>query len=292
MLDPEPMHFAKYWVKGSHSGTESSGRPMEFQCWRWSDLSEEDATHQARQSARELAERHARGESFPESYGFSDRPLREEVVREIDNPEGQLCGVITRNAYGCLVLNTDRVMFVDVDIPELEKSAPNPGFFARLFGAKSHDVLLGGALRRAHAFAAANAGVGWRAYQTRAGMRFIATHALLDTEDKVTTSAFEQLQADLLYVRICQVQKSFRARLTPKHWRCNLPQPPSRWPHFDADAENRFKSWEATYLSVAREFATCRFLRSIGNECVHSEVKPIVDLRDQLTGKESDLPLA
>jgi len=33
-----------------------------------------------------------------------------------------VAAAITRNSYGCLVLNTARVMFVDVDLPELDRA--------------------------------------------------------------------------------------------------------------------------------------------------------------------------
>ncbi len=59
---------------------------------------------------------------------YLDRPMREPVLREVKKDNGELAAVVTRNSYGCLVLNTARVMFVDVDLPELK---PEGGFWSR-----------------------------------------------------------------------------------------------------------------------------------------------------------------
>jgi hypothetical protein len=47
---------------------------------------------------------------------YPNRPGRELVLEEIKNAAGELLAVVTRNSYGCRVLNTARVMFVDVDL--------------------------------------------------------------------------------------------------------------------------------------------------------------------------------
>ena len=52
-------------------------------------------------------------------------------MQEIKNGSGEAAAVITRNSYGCLVLNTVRAMFVDIDLPEPK---PSGGLFKRLFG--------------------------------------------------------------------------------------------------------------------------------------------------------------
>ena len=48
---------------------------------------------------------------------YPNRPFREQIIRELKDAAGQTSAVITRNAYGCLVLNTARMMFVDIDLP-------------------------------------------------------------------------------------------------------------------------------------------------------------------------------
>ncbi len=52
----------------------------------------------------------------PRAYAYGDRPLREEIVRSVAG-DGERAAVVTRNSFGCLVLNTAGVLFVDVDLP-------------------------------------------------------------------------------------------------------------------------------------------------------------------------------
>src|SRR5206468_2344650 len=104
------------------------------------------------------------------------------VLREIKNSSGELAGVITRNSYGCLVLNTARVMFVDVDLPEPK---PLGGFLKKLFSKAEKppsDEAQNRVVLQAEKWAANNPGWGWRIYRTRAGLRLLATHALFDPE--------------------------------------------------------------------------------------------------------------
>jgi hypothetical protein len=61
---------------------------------------------------------------------------------------------------------------------------------------------------------------GWRIYRTRAGLRLLATQGLVEADSDVADGVFEALGADPLYRKLCKTQKCFRARLTPKPWRC------------------------------------------------------------------------
>jgi hypothetical protein len=56
--------------------------------------------------------------------------MREPVLREFRDPDGMLVAAVTRNSYGCLVLNTARLRVVDVDAPAAKRSS----FLAGLFG--------------------------------------------------------------------------------------------------------------------------------------------------------------
>ena len=56
-----------------------------------------------------------------------------------------------------------------------------------------------------------------------------------------------------LYRRLCRTQKWFRARLTPKPWRCGFENPPCRWPWPDGRAEARYKDWETRYKKACRD---------------------------------------
>jgi hypothetical protein len=102
------MNFPPFWAQGRSEG---------FFAWRWSFVSLAEAQSLASQAAQQLAERFRRG-GLPPSHGgyYPNRPFREQVLRELKDDAGETFGIITRNSYGCQVLNTARVMFVDIKI--------------------------------------------------------------------------------------------------------------------------------------------------------------------------------
>src|SRR5690348_9467468 len=103
-------------------------------CWRWSDVSIADAEQKADARAKELEQLLASGRK-PDRYGYANRPMREEIVEQHPGM------AITRNAYGALVLNTERAMFVDIDfddpkrepraLDQLRRWASQHGFSAK-----------------------------------------------------------------------------------------------------------------------------------------------------------------
>jgi hypothetical protein len=108
------MNFPQFWARGHSRG---------FICWRWSSQSIAEAQTLANQAAQQLADRFQAGDFPPKQGGYyPDRPFREQVTQQIKNEAGEISVVVTRNSYGCLVLNTARVMFVDIDLPEPKSS--------------------------------------------------------------------------------------------------------------------------------------------------------------------------
>ena len=278
------MNFPPFWARGS------SG---DFLCWRWSSQSIAEAQSLANQAAQLLANRFRAGDYPPKHGGYyPNRPFREQVLQEIRNEAGELSTVVTRNSYGCSVLNTGRVMFVDIDLPEPKASG---GFFKKLFGkpdlAPSTNPQ-GAAITRIESWTRSNPEWGWRIYRTRAGLRLLAAHDLVEADSDLADGVFEALGADLLYRKLCKTQKCFRARLTPKPWRCGIQSKPERWPWLDAKAEKRFQKWNAQYEASSVNWATCELLRQVGNSIVHPEVQSIIKLHDDTTRAGSKLQLA
>src|SRR5258706_6319190 len=117
------MNFPQFWARG---------RSGNFFCWRWSSQSIAEAQSLANQAAQQQADRFRAGDYPPKLGGYyPNRPFREQIMQEIKNDAGETTTVVTRNSYGCSVLNTLRVMFVDIDLPEPK---PPGGLFKRLFG--------------------------------------------------------------------------------------------------------------------------------------------------------------
>lgn len=276
------MNFPAFWACGVNGN---------FRCWRWSSHSLAEAQALADAAAQQLADRFRRGELPPPHRGYyPDRPLREPVLQEIKNDSGETIAVITRNSCGCLVLNTARVMFVDVDLPAPRR----PGLLARLFGktAATPSVSENVALAKVEDWTRNHPDWGWRIYRTRAGLRLLATHALFAPQVVVDGGVFDALGADPLYRQLCRSQNCFRARLTPKPWRCGVRSKPERWPFPDARAEKHFQKWQAHYESFAANWAACEFVKTIGNGAVHPDVRPVLAAHDRLTRAASKLNLA
>ena len=278
------MNFPKFWARGQNG---------DFICWRWSSTTFEEAQALANEAARLLAERFRAGQRPSKKGGYyPDRPFREQVLREMKSAAGDIAAVVTRNSYGCLVLNTSQVMFVDIDLPEPKVSR---GFFSSLFGKPDltppRDVQ-GDVIRNVENWSQAHPEWGWRVYRTRAGLRLMATHGLVDANSPLAIEVFGTFGADPLYQKLCQSQKCYRARLTPKPWRCGVNRKPDRWPWLEPKAEKRFQNWETEYNARSSSWSTCELVRQIGNREVHSEIAPILSYHDTTTRIGTGLQLA
>lgn len=278
------MRFPRHWAL-ARSGAGVA--------WGWSDVSMADAQAEASRRAAELASR-LRYQRPPRHDGYyPNRPMREEVLREVAYDGAALTVAVTRNAAGVEVLNASRALFVDVDLPPQAA----PGFLARLFGAKQRtsgesspaEVAV---ITRAVAWVSAHPSWGWRIYRTAAGLRLLATQALFLPEDEVAQAAFRELGADPLYVRLCRSQECFRARLTPKPWRVGIPTSPPSWPWMDASDGAGFAAWNRAYRTASARYATCALVRVVGNETVHPDLRALVALHDEVCKVGSGLPLA
>jgi hypothetical protein len=131
-----------------------------------------------------------------------------------------------------------------------------------------------------------------RVYRTSAGLRYLVTHDVFSPTDPAAQQAMTALGADPQYIKLCQVQKTFRARLTPKPWRIGVANPPVRFPYEGAADEAEMRQWEARYDAASRTRATCRFVEEIGNGAEHPDVAPLRELHDEHTRATSGLPLA
>ncbi len=278
------MNFPQFWARG---------RSGDFFAWRWSFQSLVEAQSLADQAAQQLADRFRVGGLPPKHAGYyPNRPFREQILQEIKDDRGEVAALITRNSYGCQVLNTTRVMFVDVDLPEPKRSG---GFFRRLFGKTEAALPEDGqneAIARVENWTQSHQDWGWRVYRTRSGLRLLATQTVVEPDSEFASQLFGALMADPLYRKLCQTQKCFRARLTPKPWRCGIHRKPERWPWLDPKQENRFQKWEARYWEESSKWATCSFLRHIGNPKIQPQIQLLLKLHDEKTRAETNLPLA
>lgn len=268
------MKIYRYWERAS---AQVPGEDWGVVCFGGSDISPEDARRAAGNRATRVAGRLGGrfGEQAKDDYSYADRPLREELKEEIAS-DGNRQAVLTRNACGALILNTCRVMFLDIDFAR-------PGFLERLkrLVGRGRDAERDG-VGRVRQQVAAESGLGLRLYRTAGGLRGIVTSALYDPTSPNALGLLERFGCDPLYIRLCRAQECFRARLTPKHWRCGLPVPPARFP-YQSDAERTAcRNWEADYAAKTASVGVCRFLESFGVTRMEPEAEQIVRLHDRL----------
>lgn len=280
------MKIPKYWAQGTASVRGPHGE-FDLTFWHWSDTSVSEAALVAQTRAREVA---ARFTSFDDlnRYGYADRPLREEIIEVIKGSDGRESAIVTRNAYGALVLNAARVMFIDIDFDPNAKPAP----LRRLFGKSAAASPADEHLAKIEEWARRNPQLSLRVYRTAGGLRGLITNELFEPTDPGSTQILQSLNSDPLYVTLCRVQECFRARLTPKPWRCGSANPPSRYPWTTAGAELIYRQWERTYGYAADRYTTCQLVKEFGARPMPSDVARIVELHDRYACRGDNFELA
>jgi hypothetical protein len=287
------MKLARYWTRASGEAIGPGGASVRTSARGWSDDSIEAARDLARQMANRLAARLASGLPERHQYEYGERPLPEPVIQAFPDSGANPAAVVTRNAYGALVLNASSLMFVDVDCKTQPPGRSPGGILASLFGkpakpeASSAGPLVDGFRKVAdrHALSA-------RVYQTAAGYRLAITNLAFQARSSETEALLREFGCDPLYIRLCRQQESFRARLTPKPWRCGYYQLKVRFPFETPDDEARCQRWEASYSAKSSAYATCRYVTSVGPEIIAPEFGELIRYHDRETKSTDALPLA
>lgn len=282
------MKIPRYWARRSQVAQSPNGQTRNIACWGWSDQQLSEAQARAEARVASIVQKVRAGQTL-DRYGYGEqRPLREEILDGIRDRSGGDAALITRNQYGARVLNAARTLFFDVDIPENETGG---GLIGKLFGAKPKDPAAP-YLERIEQWARRNPFLGVRVYRTAAGLRGLIANELFDPTRADTVELLQAVGSDPLYVRLCQAQGCFRARLTPKPWRCDMDNPPGVFPWEDAGAEARFRRWEALYEQTSTAYAVCRPVAAYGPRDVHPEVADVLAYHDRLAVPSFERPLA
>jgi len=274
------MKLCQYWAKAEGTATDKSGFTLKISKWGGSDTGMAEAQRDAEQALRTVIDRmrdivlH----KYRDDYSYSMRDVPEELITRIDANSG-----ITRNGKGCLVLNTADMFFADIDLPRI-------GFFAKLFGATPKKAEAQ-QISQLQQWLADKPDVAVRVYRTKAGLRYIFTHAPLSVNDE-TLGWLKALNSDKLYVTLCRNQKCFRARLSPKPFRIRCHTPPVRFPRETAAAKDAFAKWLSVYEQQAEPYAICTFVDSFGSGRVDPKLEKQLTAHDRACRVDSNLPLA
>lgn len=288
------MKLARFWARGSEefAGYRAVARG-------WSDESLDEARRVARETASRVAQKLASG-GAKGHYLYGDRPLPEPIIRTFVDPAGATRAAVTRNAYGALVLNTRDLMFIDIDRddagpPSISAASVVASGLRSLFGKAAPPPppppVQASEIPQSIAAVAQNHNLAARVYKTAAGYRVLVTNARYTAGDAHAQALLQEFGSDPLYVRLCSMQQSFRARLTPKPWRCDLGMPPVTFPFETPQAEAQHAEWVRKYTTATRMYATCRYLGFTGSE-MEPDFEELVLFHDQETKATSSMPLA
>jgi hypothetical protein len=191
----------------------------------------------------------------------------------------QVDGMLTRNHYGCIVLNAAHALFIDVDLlPAGQRNRRLEPWQQVLSDLR---IVLAG-----------EHGHGFRIYRTAAGFRILSTSRKFEPGSPKSHRLMQLVGADVAFVELCRIQNSFRARLTPKPWRCGVRRPPNFFPRETADEKLRFTEWLSHYERACRSYSTCQYLGHVGPDAIHERIAPIVELHDRESKAHAALPLA
>jgi hypothetical protein len=281
------MRIPKYWRRREGNVQHPDGRELHLFAWGWSESNVADAEARAEERFESLQQRVRQGLDLPKGYGYGSRPVREQILQEITGSQGEPEAVLTRNAYGSVVLNAARAMFIDVDAPP----ESGGGLLGKLFGrgsSKGTDAALD---QVRTALISANIGP-VRLYRTAGGLRLLVTGRPYTPASSDAERLMRVVGADPAFIQLCKVQDSFRARLTPKPWRVGRPAPPGRFPREDGVQQTAFDDWLRKYERACESKATCRFIETFGGDYVDPPLAPLLRLHDEETKATTDLPLA
>jgi hypothetical protein len=201
-------------------------------------------------------------------YAYLVNRKTEPLVATLDGTTGTAAR-ITVNGYGALVLNAAGALFVDIDTTDEGKDPSVPAPPDQIVDAVGrHEELR------------------FRTYRTRGGWRLLCTNVVFDPASTEAEGLLVDLGADRKYILLCRVQKSFRARHTPKPWRAQY-RPRGLQP-----GESISRADVQRYVDRTWRYATARHIAGPGPEEMAPEVLPIVEFHDQWTQAMSGKPLA
>lgn len=275
------MRIPRAWFRAEGEAETPARQRWRLVAWGWG---EDEGQARAAAAAR-LARRIERVRSGIEGasrddYEYAARPPREELLESLGED-----AVLTRNRYGAVVLNAAGLLVLDVDLPEGGR-----GLLARWLGRPDPAARAQAELERALATHAP--GTTFRLYRTAAGLRALAVDRTFDPAGEETQALMRATGTDPAFARLCRAQTCFRARLTPKPWRCGCALPPGQHPRDEPGMVERFAVWREAYARAIEGYAACRSLTTVGTGRPAPALARLIELHDRASRCDADLPLA
>lgn len=210
-------------------------------------------------------------------------------------------GIITRNRYGADILNADNVMFLDWDAKPARLDFRGWQGFLRLVSSLFKNSASQKEKRVRQAKAAlevdirgkvAELNLGLRLYETCNGLRGIVTSSRFDPTEPLTTELMTYMGADPMYIRLCNIQNTFRARLTPKFWRTGLNERPHAKPAVTPEEIADMQRWLERYNAHCQPYATAQLIDTLGSSSNDELIQQTIELHDDRCKVLSNLKLA
>ncbi len=256
------MKIYKFWTVEKQKIT-IDGTVQEVTCYGGSNISIEDARVRAREKIEKIERKIAGERHLFDGY---EAEIREEILQIIDDHSA-----ITRNRYGAQVLNTENVMFLDIDKPKVT--------FSGLFKKKDNQSAKTQIFEMVRKLATTKyKDYCFRIYETYQGARVIVFGKDFDPRARETKKMMDEFNCDPLYTMLCIKQGCYRARLTPKPYRIKVRGYKVKYPR---DDDSEFQRWLSEYESVSRGFSVCKLIEQIGTGPYNNDV---IRIHDELTG--------
>lgn len=279
------MEISKYWHKEKKTVQDSYGHTYDLTCWGGSLQSQDEAQANALKKMERWIFKLTGGERLDE-YEYASGQLREELIEEILGSDGTLIGAITRNRYGSLVLNAASVLIADIDVPK-------PGFMdwlRSLFGRPTKDKSY--YLDQVYTFSSRHPDYSLEVYETHSGFRVFITNEEYDPKTNTAGAILEELRSDTLYKKLCLTQNCYRARLTPKPWRCGMNRPPADFPRQTPQQQGAFGRWLLEYTRKSKDCTVCKRIATLGPSKMTDNAKRILKAHDALAVNDKLTALA
>ncbi len=275
------MQVFRYWARVD---VDAEGRqvppPGVTAAAGWSDESPQAAQQHALERVQRFIEAlRTRPDQLLNRYEYVSA-IREPILEEL-HLEGVRLAALTRNGYGAVVLNAAWMFIADIDL-----EVPTIGQSLRAMWNRLRGQIVPTAeekvIERVKQVVEAHRPMGVRLYRTAGGHRLIVTNQPFRPDSPESRELLTALGSDPLYVRLCEQQRCYRARLTPKPWRIGLQVPYLRtFPFVDQADERAMRDWVMIYESAGREWGVCELVGEYGETNVHPEIRPVLAWHDQ-----------
>ncbi|WP_444996111.1 hypothetical protein [Aliikangiella sp. IMCC44359] len=269
------MKFAKFWEKTEVPVDKKFFGYSFFCLWGASNKSLENAKSHANSRAEQFKKLIKLNNHKIIDYEYGNGFIKEEVIDELKSEDEKVLAVISRNNYGALILNSEYVLFGDIDVNEGGLFSSVLALFGKVNKNKKYYI------DKVEEFQKKNPKYSFRLYETFAGLRLVLLNNIVSSDEYLTNKIFSSLDIDPLYIRLCKNQSCFRARLTPKPWRIGFERPQTRFPRSDNKEKAEFKKWVSEYENLSKGYTTVKFINNFGAHAIHPDVEKVLAIHDQ-----------